>query len=117
MSEFTSERKEMHCSELGVHECDFVAHGETPAEIVEQFAEHLRSEYGIDLPDTEDVLEGRTPTDQLMEGRIGKGAALVVTRLREKLGIDVESEEEPPTMPGPGIIAMKGPTGETLLTG
>ena len=110
MSESMSDRKELACSELGVHECDFVAHGDSPAEIVEQFAEHLRSEYGIDLPDTEDILEGRTPTDRLMEGRIGKDAALVVTRLREKLGIDVESEEEPPTMPGPGVIAMKGPS-------
>ena len=117
MSEFTSERKEMHCSELGVHECDFVAHGETPAEVVEQFAAHLRSEYGIDLPDVDQILEGRTPADRLMEGRISKDAALVVTRLREKLGIDVETRKEPPEMPRPGAIPVKGPAGQTPLTG
>jgi predicted small metal-binding protein len=89
VSQFTSGKKEIHCSELGVHECDFVAQGETPAEVVEQVVEHLRSEYGIDLPDAEEILEGRTPTDRLMEGRIDKDAALLVTRLREQLGIDV----------------------------
>ena len=117
MSEFTSERKEIPCSELGVHECTFVAHGESPAEIVEQFAKHLRSEYGIDLPDTDEILEGRTPTERLMEGRISKDAALVVTRLREKLGIDVEPSEDSPDLPRPGIVAFRGPSGQTPLTG
>jgi predicted small metal-binding protein len=107
----------MQCSELGVHECDYVAQGESPAEIVEQFVEHLHSEYGMDLPDVDEILEGRTLADSLMEGRISKDAALVVTRLREKLGIDVETDKEAPEVPGPGVIGFQAPPGQTPLSG
>jgi predicted small metal-binding protein len=117
MSELEKTKKEMRCSELGVHECDYVAQGESPADIVEQFVEHLRSEYGMDLPDVDEILEGRTPADRLMEGRISKDAALVVTRLREKLGIDVDTTEEPPEMPRPGVLGFRGPPGQPPLTG
>jgi predicted small metal-binding protein len=115
MSDLTSEPKELHCSELGVHECAYVAQGESPAEVVEQFVEHLRSEYGMDLPDVDQILEGRRPADRLMEGRISKEAALVVTRLREKLGIDTETVQEPTEMPGPGVINVGGPTGQSPI--
>jgi hypothetical protein len=100
-----------------VHNCEFVASGETLAEIVEQMVKHLRSRYEIDLPDPEEILTGRTPADRLMDGRIGEDAALVVTRLREKLGIDVESERDLPEIPRAGIIAAKGPFGEGPITG
>jgi predicted small metal-binding protein len=114
MSEFTSERKEVRCSDLGVHECDFVAQGETPAEVVEQVVKHLRSEYGVDLPDVDEILEGRTPADRLMEGRISKDAALVITRLRERLGIGAQDSTEEPRFPRFGISPSKGPPGEAL---
>jgi predicted small metal-binding protein len=117
LSEFTSEKKELQCSELGVHECDFVAKGDSPAEVVEQFVKHLRSEYDIDLPDVDQILEGRTPADRLMEGRISKDAALVVTRLREKLGIEVEREEEPLEPRRPGPIAAEGPNPDSTPVG
>jgi hypothetical protein len=84
--------------------------------VVEQFAEHLCSDYGIDLPDTDEILEGRTIADRLTEGRIGKDVALVVTRLREKLGINVETDQEPTEMPDLGILATKDPTEQSPLS-
>lgn len=116
MSESENRELQVTCQELRVQDCDFVAHGEAPAEIVEQLTEHLRSEHGIDLPDAEEILEGRTAADRLMEGEIDEDAALVVTRLRERLGIEVEPGPEHPNMPRTGPVAAKGPLGEGSVT-
>lgn len=81
------EEWKISCGELGVYECDFTAQGESPAQVVEQIADHLRSEHGVHLPEVDDILKGRNLTDLVVEGELDEDANLVVRRLREKLNI------------------------------
>lgn len=76
------------CDDLGVKGCDLVAEGETPADVVEQVVEHLRSEHDIDMPDAEGILNKSILEPTHIPGaEPDKDVQLVVRRLREKLGI------------------------------
>ncbi len=92
---------ELKCSDLGVANCDFVAKGDTPGEIVEQMVKHLRQEHNIHLPDPDEILQpGSVETSMLDFEEDHKDANIVVTRMRQALGI-VDSGDEGPS--GPAI--------------
>jgi len=77
--------------DLAIKDCDFVAEGKAPADIVKQFVEHLRSEHGIDMPDAEDILDREELEPVRVPGsRPDEQVQLVVTRLREELGLQTE---------------------------
>ena len=48
---------EVSCNELGVIDCDYVARGMTPGEVLEKMVDHLRSEHDLDMPDAEEDLK------------------------------------------------------------
>jgi predicted small metal-binding protein len=73
-------------ADLGIANCDFVAEGETPADVVAQMVDHLRSEHDIDMPDTETIMSDDFDLDMLFKDR-DEGARLVVDRLREELNV------------------------------
>jgi predicted small metal-binding protein len=79
------------CKELAVKDCDLVAEGEAPADIVEQVVEHLQGEHGIDMPDVDAILTGITTGDELVASGFDKVAIVIVERLREKLGIEPDT--------------------------
>jgi len=81
---------ELACTELGVEDCDFIASGETPGEVVTQFVEHLESEHDIDMPDVDSILKDKMTTDEFLGGGFDEDAIMVVRRLQEKLGIEPE---------------------------
>jgi predicted small metal-binding protein len=86
--------KEIHCDELGIAGCDFVARGETAGDVVKQVVEHLRSEHEIEMPDADDILESRVRDDPVMADN--KKVWLVIEKLRESLDIEpMEAPDEP----------------------
>jgi predicted small metal-binding protein len=49
--EKTAVAKVMKCRSVGL-DCDFVAHGETEAQVMEKVAEHAKKDHGMDeIPD------------------------------------------------------------------
>jgi predicted small metal-binding protein len=90
--------KEIRGKELGIADCDFVAHG-SASEVVRQFVDHLRGEHEIDMPDAKKILEDAVSEDDVDEGRISRGAWIVTQRLQDKLDIvpKIPQESWPPT--------------------
>jgi predicted small metal-binding protein len=86
--------KKIKCSELGVRDCDFVAKGESPGEIVKEVVEHLRAEHDIDMPDTDTILAGEVGEE--FTEVIGEEVTLIVERLTTALNIVPPEESEPP---------------------
>lgn len=81
--------------DLGIADCDFVAHGETPADVVEQVVEHLQDEHDIDMPDLDAILENEVEAALLPES-----VRLVVARLQEALNIsDAGTPDVEPPLP------------------
>lgn len=93
--------KKIKCSELGFQNCDFVAEGETAGEVVREIVEHLRSEHDIDMPDPEVILKGKMTEGPFEQA--DKVTKLVITRLSEKLNIDVSPEDPKPPKPAIGL--------------
>lgn len=77
--------KEIGCGELGIQGCNYTASGDTPEEVVRKMVEHLRSEHEIDMPDAGAILTDTVGDDPLED--VGKGAALIIQRMTEKLNI------------------------------
>ena len=92
----------VNCRKLGVEDCDWVARGETPADVVEEVVGHLRSEHGLDMPDTEKILGADFSADPL-ETDLEPGIMTLVTRLREELNI-VPPETAPEA--GPAVAQV-----------
>jgi len=92
----------IHCSELGIADCDWVASGETPGDLVRDVVAHLGDDHGVDMPDAETILEGNYIEDPVM-GDKDEGAAIIVRRLREALNIEprVEGLDAPSVMAPP----------------
>jgi predicted small metal-binding protein len=91
---------ELKCEDLNVKNCSFVVQGETARDIIKETTKHLRKDHGINLPDVQEVLEGRD-LDKLEDG-----TRLLVERLRWVLGIRSKAET-PDTRPGtrpPSIV-------------
>ena len=86
--------KKIKCSELGVRDCDFVAKGESPGEIVKEVVEHLRAEHDIDMPDTDTILAGEVGEE--FTEVIGEEVTLIVERLTTALNVVPPEESEPP---------------------
>ncbi len=104
MSELT---KEISCNKLGVENCDYVAEGETAGDVVTDMVKHLRARHGIDMPDEEVIISGKT-RESILE-QVDPQVKLIVKRLQEQLdmirGQDFESSDE--TVPKP----FSGPVG------
>lgn len=81
----------IHCSELGVADCDWVASGETPGEVLDQAVAHLRDEHGLDMPDPETILEGDYVENPVLEDA-DEGIVVMIRRLRETLGIEQRAD-------------------------
>jgi predicted small metal-binding protein len=90
--------EELRGTQLGIADCGFVAQG-SPGEIVRRFVEHLRAEHEIDMPDVEEILKGKVGEDDVVKGKIDRGAWIVTQRLQEELDIRPPKSEEfwPPT--------------------
>jgi predicted small metal-binding protein len=81
--------REIRCGEdLGIADCDFVARGEAPGEIMHEMVEHLREEHDMDLPDAEAILQG-----DVDETDVDDKIWMVVRRLREDLETDYEDSD------------------------
>jgi predicted small metal-binding protein len=90
--------RRVRCEDLGILGCSFAAQGETAGEVLGEVTGHLEKEHGIHVPEATDILEGR-----VNENDLGKGARLVVQRLRDVLNIkdnpqapDVDTPITPP---------------------
>ena len=85
--------------ELGIHDCDFHASGETAGDVVRQVVDHLRDEHNVGMPDAEVILEGRTTEQPLAEA--DPGVVLVAERLISALNIVPSETNEiaPPPIP------------------
>ncbi len=81
----------LNCSDLGIADCNYEAHGETNVEVLKLMVEHLRTHHHLDIKE-DDVLVG--------DRTVGADVAVVVRRLREKLEIgpvgDEDRFEKPP---------------------
>mgnify|MGYP001142071112 CR=1 FL=1 len=93
--------KKIKCSELGVRDCDFIAKGESPGEVVKEVVEHLRAEHDIDMPDADAILAGEVGEE--FTEVVDEEVALIVERLTTALNI-VPPEE--PEQPEPSIGTM-----------
>lgn len=94
--------KELHCSELGVEDCDLVARGETAGAIVREIVQHLRQEHDLDLPGADEILAEDMDMETLSEQQ--PAVYLIVKRLRQEL--EIQPAEEP-IEPGPTIGRVK----------
>lgn len=88
-------------SDLGVKNCDFVAAGETPQDVVEQMVTHLREEHDIRMPDEDVILTGGEGEWEAQEE--DAGAAVIVKRLREALELDGGTATDVSDVAGPMI--------------
>jgi predicted small metal-binding protein len=77
----------IHCSELGIANCDWIASGETPGDVIDEVVAHLRDDHGIDMPDTETILEGNYIENPVMDDA-DEGVVIMIRRLRETLGLE-----------------------------
>lgn len=93
--------------DLGVAECDLVARGETPAEVIEQVVKHFHEEHFVDLPDPDVLLQ-----DQVDRSGLPERKRLIVARLRETLGIGPvwPTEEGEPQFPPEDPESPSGPS-------
>jgi predicted small metal-binding protein len=82
--------RELSGSALGVENCNYVARGEAAADVVEDMVEHLEDEHDIDMPDTEDIMQGIDVEDYVFDTG-DPAAALIVRRMREILNIQDEN--------------------------
>ena len=74
------------CTDLGIHNCDWTATGETAGDVVEEVVRHMRKEQKIDMPDAQAILEGdswENPMDDTMDPAV----VTIVQRLRERLNL------------------------------
>jgi predicted small metal-binding protein len=76
---------ELSCSELGIHNCDWVARGATAGEVVEQVVQHLSRHQNINMPDPDAIVEGWVFDDPM--DTPDPEVATIVRRLREKLNL------------------------------
>jgi predicted small metal-binding protein len=80
----------IRCQELGIHDCDYVARGESPGDAVEEMVEHLDDHHDVDLPDVEDIMDPDFNLVEFWEANLepdDEGSRIVVQRLREHLNI------------------------------
>ena len=84
--------RRIHCSELGIANCDWVASGETPGDVIDEVVAHVRDLHGIDMPDTETILEGDYVENPVLDDAEA-GAVLIIRRLRETLGLGPRADE------------------------
>lgn len=100
-------------SELGIAGDDTIIRGATPADVVEDVVEHLRTQHDLDMPDAREILSdpasvrwvppnvepgmprtrGAVPVDPTDSGAENPGVQLVITRLREKLRLGMTDED------------------------
>ena len=106
--------------ELGIAGDNTVFQGATPGDVWEQVAARLKDKHGITLPKVDDTLSGNeggfipprfdnaipgqptpvTPTVVDLDSEESRGAALIATRLLEKLRMGQESASGKVTPPG-----------------
>ncbi len=86
---------ELKCSDLGVADCDFVAKGDTPGDIVEQMVKHLREEHHIDMPEPDKILENQWAESPVFK-EDKEDIEVIVKRMRQALDIDADNEDTPP---------------------
>jgi len=100
---------ELNCRDLGIHNCDWVARGETPGDVVEQVVDHVRKKHDIDLPDADTIMEGDFFEETIggapdpFGGTPDAGAATIVRRLREALNLE-ELDNTPDAGPVAGRL-------------
>ena len=92
---------EVSCLELGVIDCDYIARGMTPGEVLEKMVDHLRSEHDLDMPDAEEILSNpKKPEDYTLvvpeiwinrHPRMDEEVRLVTERLVNLLNLTVDS--------------------------
>ena len=82
------------CADLGVADCDFIARGEAPREIVDPMVRHLEEEHGMDMPNPEVILDTYPDQDNFIQSlaqalttKPDKETQLVIKRLRQKLNL------------------------------
>lgn len=97
------------CADLGIVDCDFYAEGETPADVIEQVREHLNKHYDMDLPKTDDILDGDYELNLFDD--LEEDERLVIRRLREKLHVGVDEPEKPGVIIPPVIPPHGGTMG------
>lgn len=93
---------ELSGKDLGVAGCDYTASGETPADVVDQMAEHLRKKHDIDMPGTQTIMEGRTSDNPIIEGTDDR-VALIIRRMHSELDIP-RSADGPDAEPAVGQV-------------
>ena len=93
------------CADLGIEDCDFHIEGETPADVIEQVREHLHKHNDLDLPKTDDILDGEYQLDNIDEA-----AQLVIRRLRQTLNVTPAEAPIPPRIIPPVVPNAGGTT-------
>ena len=76
----------LSCSDLGIHNCDWVVAGETAGDVIEQVVDRLRKEHDVRLPDAQTILAGDLDRDPIGDD-VDLAADVIVERLREKLNL------------------------------
>jgi predicted small metal-binding protein len=95
----------LNCHDLGIKNCDWVASGDTPADVVKEAVAHLRHEHGLDMPDAELIMEGKDDDDPIFT-TASEAVQLVVKRLDEKLHLDLAPTREPAVRFNPATIEV-----------
>jgi len=72
------------CSDLGIMDCNYEAHGETSEEVLKNMVEHLRDHHSMDIKE-DDVLVG--------DRSVSEAVSVVVMRLRQELELGPSEEE------------------------
>lgn len=107
--------QQVRLSDLGIPADDRVFSGATPADVIGQVAEYLRTEHGIKLPDADTILgdephsvvaptgnllgtHGSTPTAVVnFTPPLDPGAEVIIRRLRQALQIEPDQTARPGT--------------------
>lgn len=80
---------QVSCNEdLGIEGCDFVASGESPADVLEELLPHLRSAHNLSMPDADTILDGYVREDPFVNGEAAGPVETVVRRLQRALELD-----------------------------
>lgn len=96
---------EVSCSDLGIHDCDWVATGETAGEVVEQVVRNVRKEQKIRMPDAEAILSGDA-YDSPLDESLDPAVTTIIRRLREELNLQNRGDD---TDIGFGGVRAKSP--------
>jgi predicted small metal-binding protein len=93
------------CRNIGLQDCDFIAHGGSEFEVVRRMVKHLRTEHGLSIPCAEAIMKGEACSEKYRPQ--DSAVTMIINRLSEVMEIEVPNLSETPNPPFIGTIHMR----------